>query len=243
MTAIYANKGGKRRCRDHRNDIPKFFYQPGIRSYRGSPSLPPDCFLTMRPAEDIGYHNKKSQKNTIRLKKLMDDQDQEKSAVEKAGEDLFNFAVDREDVHELMDQLPESADIEATAVEYELPLLKIITVGWSVAYLLENSTHKKPLMEVFWNAVQQFSNSLSETAGLMTGQDINYFDVVKQRFDTYLAAMNSNPEARDPAAVIGPEFAGICGNADEVFTALIGSRMFVGTVNCVKEYLKAFSII
>ncbi|MFP4159694.1 MAG: hypothetical protein ACLFQ9_05405 [Desulfobacterales bacterium] len=167
----------------------------------------------------------------------------EKSAVEKAGEDLFNFAVDREDVKELMAQLPESADIEAPAVEYELPVLKIITVGWSAAYLLENSPHKTPLMEVYWNTVREFSRSLSETAGLMTGQDIDYFELIKQRFDTYLAAMNNNPEAGDPAAVIGPAFAEACGNRDDVFTVLAGSRMFVGTLNCVREYLKAFSII
>ncbi|MFP3981435.1 MAG: hypothetical protein ACLFUY_08580 [Desulfobacterales bacterium] len=173
----------------------------------------------------------------------MNQQDHEKSAVEKAGEDLFNFAVDREDVKELMGQLPESADIAPTTVEYELPVLKIISAGWSAAYLLENSPHKTPLMETYWNAVQQFSRSLSETAGLMTGQDINYFDVVKKRFDTYLAAMNANPEAKDPAAIIGPEFARACGNADDVFTVLIGSRMFVGTLNCVREYLKAFSLI
>lgn len=173
----------------------------------------------------------------------MNQEDHEKSAVEKAGEDLFNFAVDREDVKELMDQLPESADIDATTVEYELPVLKIISTGWSVAYLLENSPHKTPLMEVYWNAVQQFSQSLSETAGLMTGQDINYFDLIKKRFDTYLAAMNDNPQAKDPAAVIGPEFARACGNADDVFTVLIGSRMFVGTLNCVREYLKAFSLL
>jgi hypothetical protein len=178
----------------------------------------------------------------------MEEQDQqeqnpEKSAVEKAGEDLFNFAVDREDIRELMAQLPENADVNATTVEYELPLLKIITVGWAAPYLMENSRHKPELMEVYWNAVRAFSQNLSGTAGLMTGQDIDYFQVVKQRFHTYLAAMDANPGAGDPAAVIGPEFAEACGNRDDVFTVLIGSRMFVGTVNCVREYLKAFSII
>ncbi|MFW6081300.1 MAG: hypothetical protein ACOC7W_05250 [Desulfosalsimonas sp.] len=171
------------------------------------------------------------------------EQEEGKSPVEKAGGDLFNFAVDREDIKELMAQLPDSADIEATTVEYELPLLKIITVGWSAAYLLENSPHKKPLMEVYWNTVRQFSQNLSETAGLMTGHDIDYFGLVKKRLDTYLAAMASNPDASDPAAVIGPEFAEVCGNKDDVFTVLIGSRMFVGTLNCVREYLRAFSII
>lgn len=173
----------------------------------------------------------------------MEEQDREKSAIEKAGEDLFNFAVDREDVKELMDQLPESADVNKTAVEYELPLLKIITVGWSAAYLMENSPHKSELMQVYWNAVRLFSRNLSETAGLMTGSDLDYFDVVKQRFNQYLKAMNSRPDANDPAAVIGPEFAHVCGNRDDVFAVLAGSKMFAGTINCIREYLKAFSII
>ncbi|MFW6080651.1 MAG: hypothetical protein ACOC7W_01970 [Desulfosalsimonas sp.] len=173
----------------------------------------------------------------------MEEQGREKSAIEKAGEDLFNFAIDREDVKELMDQLPESADLKTTAVEYELPLLKIITVGWSLAYLMENSPHKNELMQVYWNAVRAFSQNLSETAGLMTSSDIDYFEEVKKRFNQYLAAMNSRPDAGDPTAVIGPEFARACGNEDDVFAVLAGSKMFAGTINCVREYLKAFSII
>lgn len=173
----------------------------------------------------------------------MEDRDRQENAIEKAGEDLFNFAVDRRDVKELLAGLSESADIDATAVEYELPLLKIITVGWSAAYLMENSRHKQALLEAYWNAVRTFSQSLSETAGMMTGSDIDYFDAVKKRFGEYLAAMDRNPRAGDPAAVIGPEFARACGNKDDVFAVLIGSRMFVGTVNCVRQYLKAFSII
>ena len=171
------------------------------------------------------------------------EQNPEKSPLEKAGEDLFNFAVDREDIRQLMDQLSQSAEIDATTLEYELPLLKIITVGWSAAYLMENSPYKPELLEVYWNAVRTFCQNLSDTAGLVTGKDIDYFELVKQRFDAYLSAMDANPGAGDPAAVIGPEFARICGNKDDVFAVLTGSRMFVGTVNCVREYLKAFSII
>ncbi|MFW6297735.1 MAG: hypothetical protein ACOC03_04455 [Desulfosalsimonas sp.] len=173
----------------------------------------------------------------------MEKQDREKNAIEKAAEDLFNFAVDREDVKELIAQLPESADTDSTAAEYELPLLKIITVGWSAAYLMENSPHKTQLMQVYWNSVRLFSQNLSETAGLMTGNDIDYFEIIRQRFNQYLAAMNNSRDAGDPAAVIGPEFAGACGNREDVFAVLTGSKMFAGTINCVREYLKAFSII
>ena len=55
--------------------------------------------------------------------------EREKSGIERAGEELFNFAVDREDVKTLMAYLPAQAHIERGKVEYELQLLKII---WSI---------------------------------------------------------------------------------------------------------------
>jgi hypothetical protein len=57
-----------------------------------------------------------------------------KTEIEKAGEALFNFAVDREDVKALVANLPEETDIQGVTVEYELQILKIISVGWSISY-------------------------------------------------------------------------------------------------------------
>jgi len=54
----------------------------------------------------------------------------EHSEEKKAGEDLFNFAIDREDAKMLMAHLPEEADIKRSTVEYELQILKIISIGW-----------------------------------------------------------------------------------------------------------------
>ena len=62
-----------------------------------------------------------------------------KSEIEKAGADLLDFALDREDVNWLMDRLPQEADIKRVTVEYELQILKIIGVGWSLSYYLGNS--------------------------------------------------------------------------------------------------------
>jgi hypothetical protein len=58
----------------------------------------------------------------------------QKTEIEKAGEALFNFAVDREDVKALVANLPEETDIQGVTVEYELQILKIISVGWSISY-------------------------------------------------------------------------------------------------------------
>jgi len=51
-------------------------------------------------------------------------------------------------------------------------------------------------------------------------------------------AMAQNPEASEPSTVIGPEFARTCGNADDIFTFMTGSKMFLSTTGQVKEYLE-----
>jgi hypothetical protein len=150
---------------------------------------------------------------------------------------LFDYAIDREDVKWLMGQLHEAADVNRHTVEYELQILKIISVGWSIAYHLEDAPTKAPLQEDFWVAVQAYAQSLSQTTELMIGQDIDYFKTLHERFDMYLAAMAQSDEKDNPAAVIGPAFAGRCGNADDLFTRVTGAKMFLSVVSRVKTYL------
>ncbi len=83
----------------------------------------------------------------------MKNSEEKKTGIEKAGEDLFDFAVDREDVKALVANLPEEADIHGVTVEYELQLLKIISVGWSISYYLEKGPQKTQLAELYWQAV------------------------------------------------------------------------------------------
>lgn len=159
--------------------------------------------------------------------------------IERAGEDLFNFAIDREDLKEVMEYLPLEADIRRVTVEYELQILKIISVGWSLSYYLENSPQKSQLAETYWEAIREFSKSLSTTTELLLGHDIDYFQILKDRLDMYLDALSKHPEASQPVAVIGPEFARTCGNVDDAFTVLCGARMFTATIGSVREYLEA----
>ena len=56
--------------------------------------------------------------------------------VAQAAEDLFNFAIDREDVKWLLAHLHAEATVKRHSVEYELQILKLITVGWSIAFYL-----------------------------------------------------------------------------------------------------------
>ena len=171
-----------------------------------------------------------------------DNTEDKKSAIEKAGDDLFSFAVDREDIKTLMAHLQEAAEIKRATVEYELQILKIISVGWSISYFLENSPQKHQLARHYWTSIQEFSKSLSEATELMTGHDIDYFQTLKDRLDMYVAALSRNADAPEPVVVIGPEFARACGNVDDVFTVMTGSRMFTLTTGSVKEYLETIRL-
>jgi len=166
-----------------------------------------------------------------------------KSTLEQAGEDLFNFAIDREDVKWLLAQLPEQTEVKLSTVEYELQILKIISVGWGTAYLLENSPNKTPLLELYWKSIYEFSESLSETTGLMVGTEIDYFQVLKDRLDLCVKALSNQGDASEPAAVIGPEFAENCGKRDDLFAFMAGSKMFVSTLSRVKEYFEKIQLI
>ena len=93
----------------------------------------------------------------------MGNSENKKSKIEITGEDLFNFAIDRQDVKWLMERLPPEADVKRSTVEYELQILKIIGVGWSISYYLTNSPQKIALLELYWNAVNEFSRDLKTT--------------------------------------------------------------------------------
>ena len=173
---------------------------------------------------------------------MTENTEENKSAVERAGEDLFNFAVDREDIKTLIAHLPKETECKPAAVEYELQLLKIISTGWSLSFFLENNPRRGQLAEIFWKAIHEFSETLSETTQLMTGQDINYFQILKARLDMYVAALTEKSETTEPAAVVGPEFAKVCGNGDDIFAVMTGSRMFIITVARVKEYIEAMGL-
>lgn len=173
----------------------------------------------------------------------MNDSKEKKTAIEQAGEDLFNFAVEREDVKWLMAQLSAETAVKPATVEYELQILKIISVGWSLSYYLEGTPKRKArLSECFWSAINEFSKGLSETTGLMIGQDIDYFEILKERLEVYVAAMAETPETAEPTVVIGPAFATVCGNKDDIFAAMTGSKMFNTTIQRVRQYLEALKL-
>ncbi len=159
--------------------------------------------------------------------------------IDQAGQDLFDYAVDREELKWLMSNLPAEADADRNSMEYELQILKIIAVGWSLSFYLENHPFKLELAKLYWDRIRQFSNQLSETTRLMTGKDIDYFQVLKNRLDDYVAVMAQNPEAKIPSAAIGPSFARHCGSPDDVYAIMTGTKMFHSVLVRVRKYLSA----
>ncbi|HMA66575.1 MAG TPA: hypothetical protein VKO20_02035, partial [Desulfosalsimonadaceae bacterium] len=168
--------------------------------------------------------------------------DAEKDPVEQAGEDLFHYAADREDIKWLMQYLSPEADINRVTVEYELQILKFVSVGWSISYFLENSSNRGRVLALYWQAVREYARNLSDTTNMMTGQEIDYFEVVKQRLDQYVAALSRNSGAPEPGSVIGPEFAGVCGNENDIVTSMTGSKLFLGILANVRKYLEAMEV-
>jgi hypothetical protein len=173
---------------------------------------------------------------------MMNNTKNEKSNIEMASEDLFNFAIDRQDVKALMSHLPKISDAVRATVEHELQILKIISVGWGLSYYLEEGSQKGQLTALYWQAVHDFSKSLSQTTELLIHEDIKFFETVKDRFDQYLQEMQKQPDAPEPAVVIGPEFAKNCGNGDDVHTVMVGSRMFIAAVGEVKAYIEEIKL-
>jgi hypothetical protein len=161
----------------------------------------------------------------------------------RAVEPLLQLALDRDEIKALLDQLPEGAAAQRPKVEYELQLLRIICVGWSIGYLLAASPRKQPLTEGFWEAVRSFSRNVSQVTGAMVGQEIDYFGTLKARFDTYLTAMRLRPDAPEPAAVLAPAFAELCGRAEDVFTVMIGARLVIASMSAVRAYLAALEAL
>ena len=177
-----------------------------------------------------------------KVKNIMNESPLKKVSIEKASEDLFDFAIDRSDIKLILQNLPEDIKINRVLMEYEIQLLKIIAVGWSISLFLDENSKKKELSVSFWNAIQSFSQNISMLSSSSTGKAIDYFNTLKERLDTYLNALNLIPDNPDPLASIGPKFAEICGSKDNAHIVLSGSKVFNLSVGGVKNYLESVQI-
>lgn len=177
------------------------------------------------------------------LSKELDKPSETRFDFEQIKCDLMDFAVDREEIKFLLAHWPDEALIKPPKVDYELQILKIIAVGWGLSYYLQQHPAKAPLQTLFWQAIREFAAGLSETTGLMIGREIDYFAILKERLDLYVSAMGSQSREIDPAQVVAPEFAQLCGDREDLFTQMAGGKMFNNTLIRVRQYLEAVKIL
>ncbi len=160
-------------------------------------------------------------------------------SIQEIGESLANFSLDRESVVFALSRLPDENSINKVAIEYEIQLLKILSVGWAISYLMEDHSEKATLIKTFWDVLFEFSKNLSSVTSLTIGKEVDYFRALKERIDIYLKALAEVPHVKDPASVIGPTFARLCGSTDNVHVIMAGNRIFRLSLEGVKHFLES----
>ena len=138
-----------------------------------------------------------------------------------------------------MSRLPDEPSINKVTIEYEIQLLKILSVGWAISYFMEDHLEKSPLIKKFWDVLFEFSKNLSSVTSLTIGKEVDYFRALKERIDIYLKALAEVPHVKDPASVIGPTFARLCENTDNVHVIMAGNRIFHLSLEGVKHFLES----
>jgi hypothetical protein len=162
--------------------------------------------------------------------------------VAAAGKTFVNFSFDRDPVKPLIDHIPPDSGINPVAMEYEIQLLKVLSVGWAISYFMADHARKDATVETFWQGVRAFSANLSAVASCNVGKAIDYFGALKQRVDIYVGALQQLPETGDPGAMIGNTFARMCGNDLQRYLVLSGKAIFNISIGSVKTYLESVDL-
>lgn len=157
--------------------------------------------------------------------------------IDEVTETLFNFSIDRSDMQELLSHFSVDAKFNRTAIEYEIQILRILVVGWGISYFVKDNVHKEALSESFWNSIRDFSQNLSTISKVSMVKNFDYFDVMKQRLDTYIKQLNIQKNVNEPAAVVGPTFAELCGHSEEAVVVWLGNKMFKSVLYQIQTYL------
>ena len=163
--------------------------------------------------------------------------------INKFAENLTTFAINRDDIKALLNAMPADESVDQNCVEYELQILKILSVGWGISFYMENESLKKNLTQLFWNNIQEIAQNISQITATTTGQQVDYFTILKKRMDDYVAIMKQNTtEGTDPSWIMGPAFADNCQCHDDAAVILVGTKLFTLTLGGIKEYLNAVDI-
>ncbi|MCP4670689.1 MAG: hypothetical protein GY857_05230 [Desulfobacula sp.] len=172
------------------------------------------------------------------------DKNRENISLQQAAQDLANFAIDRTDLKNLLGAIPDNNSLNMTTIEYELQILKILSVGWAISfYMATTNKNKAPITQMFWEFIREISQNISTLTETTTGKNLDYFEILKQRLNTYIEIMKEKPDvSHNPANIMGPAFADICNQNNDAIAILTGTKMFTLTLGAVKEYLDTVKI-
>ncbi len=165
-------------------------------------------------------------------------------SLQQAAQELATFAIDRTDLKNLLVAIPDNNSLNMTTIEYELQILKILSVGWAISfYLAVTDKNKAPITQMFWESIREISQNISTLTETTTGKNLDYFKILKQKLNTYLEIMKEKPEeSQNPANIMGPAFAKMCDNENDAMAILTGTKMFTLTLGAVKEYLDTIKL-
>jgi hypothetical protein len=80
----------------------------------------------------------------------MTDPQQRPDDITHIAAQLFQFAIDRGDMNIILDALPWNATDRRAILEYEIQILRIVSVGWAINFFLADNPLKRPLGHHFW---------------------------------------------------------------------------------------------
>ena len=163
--------------------------------------------------------------------------------IEQLAANLSNYAIDREDLKALLQTIPAKNDLNMGTVEYELQILRTLSVGWAISFYMTQQPDKNRVSLLFWEEIRQVAAKISTLLETTSGQAVDYFNILKIRLDLYVRAMQTNPdEASEPTAVMGPAFAAACNAPHNPIAILVGTKMFTLCLGGVKSYLDCLEI-
>jgi len=167
----------------------------------------------------------------------------EQITINKFAENLATFAINRDDLKALLNAMPADESVDRNCVEYELQILKILSVGWAISFYMDEKPLKKEITQLFWNHIREISRNISQITATTTGQEVDYFAILKKRLDEYVAIMKQNgTEGTAPSWIMGPAFADKCQCHDDAAVILTGTKLFTLTLGGIKEYLNAVNL-
>jgi hypothetical protein len=155
----------------------------------------------------------------------------------QAAHRLLNIAVNQRETKADISGVQSEEAVNWVAVEYEMQLMRIVAVGWAISYFSSETAAPESLAETFWEGVRAYCSAVSSMTEPVLGSGADYFGTVRQRLDHYVQVMSHFPDAADPARVIGPTFAKLCGCGENAEVIALGRRVFNRCLARVQEQL------